>query len=84
MNLQELVKSAKEKNPELFERIPEGKAIALVRAALNDVAEQLANASEGTVVVAGLGRFAVRLVEVEQNGQKEIRKRIVFMPFVAK
>lgn len=84
MNLQELVKNAKEKNPELFERIPDGKAVALVRAVLNDVAEQLGNADEGTVMVAGLGRFVVRQVEVEKDGQKETRKRIVFMPFVPK
>lgn len=84
MNLQELVKSAKEKDPELFERIPEGKAVALVRAALNDVAAQVASSTEGTVVVAGLGRFVTRQVEVEKDGKKETRKRTVFMPFTPK
>ena len=77
MNIQELLDSAKAEVPAL-KGLQDTKAIALLRYAFRQVAQQLAATEEGELEVQGLGRFRVKKVEREKDGEKVAGKRVIF------
>ena len=79
MNPTELVELIKEKRPNLLGKMPEKKAVALIREALADLGGHIAEAEEGVVRVPGLGNFRIRMVEKEQDGENVRVKRIIFL-----
>jgi len=75
----ELVELIKEKRPNLLGKMPEQKAVALIRAALADLGRHIAEAEEGVVKVQGMGNFRIRMVEREQDGKNVTVKHIAFL-----
>ncbi|OGR06870.1 MAG: hypothetical protein A2511_17470 [Deltaproteobacteria bacterium RIFOXYD12_FULL_50_9] len=74
----ELVAIIKNEKPELLAKIPEKRAIALVREALAQIGEQIAAVDKGVLKVQGLGSFRVNQVEREINGEKTMVKIVRF------
>jgi len=79
LKLTELVELIKEKSPKVLDKIPEKKAVALIRAALAELGRHIAEVVEGGVKVQGLGNFRSRMVEREKDGKKVSVKRIAFL-----
>jgi nucleoid DNA-binding protein len=66
VKIKELVQSVKDSTPALA-GIPDGKAVALLRAAFQQISAEIESTAEGVVKVGGLGQFRVRQVEREQG-----------------
>ena len=79
MKPDELVVLIKEKRPNLLGKIPEQKAVALIRVALAELGRHIAEAEEGVVRVPGMGNFRIRMVGQEKDGKKVSVKRIIFL-----
>ena len=75
----ELVELIKEKKPNLLGKMPEQKAVALIRVALAELGRHIAEAEEGVVKVQGMGNFRIRMVGQEKDGENLTVKRIVFL-----
>jgi hypothetical protein len=71
-------------NPNLLSGIREKQALTLIRATLVCVARTLDTSQEELVVIAGFGRFRIRMVEREVDGKKVFKKRILYVPARAK
>lgn len=81
MKIFEIVHALRTSSPELLGQLPDQRLVAIIGAALAQVAAAVRNTEEGLVQVPRLGRFAVRQVlrEVE-GGETETIKRVVFHP----
>ncbi len=81
IKLIEVVQTLRATSPELLGQLPDQRLVAIIGAALAQVATAVRDTEEGVVQVPRLGRFAVRQVlrEVE-GGEAEIVKRVVFHP----
>lgn len=78
LKVAELIEHAQQMIPGLLDGIPETRAEALVRSVFRHMNSALAGTEEGVVDYAGLGRFRVRNVEKEVNGEKITRTQISF------
>jgi len=76
----ELLEAIGTANPKVLDGIRKERALALIRATLAYLARTLDASKEGAVVVAGLGRFRVRIVEREVEGKKVMQKKVMYMP----
>lgn len=74
----EIVELIKQENPNTLGKMSDKKAAKVISAALRQISNQLAQASEGTVKIAALGAFAVKQVEREASGKKSTVKKIAF------
>jgi len=79
MKLVDIVKQIKNEKPELLGKLPEKRAVALLRESFAHLAKSL-DEQEEVVKVPGLGSFRTRSVEKEKGGQKTTSKRIIFRP----
>lgn len=79
LKLIELVELAKIGNEELFAKVSDRQAVAMVSAVLEVLAEEIEEAEE-SLRVAGFGTFKVREHDVEKEGKKETVRRVVFKP----
>jgi len=84
MNIKELVEQLAKNNPNALAGVPERKVAPLVRGALAEILAAIESTDEGIVTVGGLGKFNVRKVEREVDGEKIARKQVVFRPAKAK
>lgn len=78
MKPSEIVRSLKVAQPEVLGEVLNTRATAIVRAAFELVAKQIEEQSEGPVVIPGLGRFNVRLVQVTKDGNQQVTKRVMY------
>jgi hypothetical protein len=78
MKVTQLLAEIQKSDPQLLAGIPEGRAEALVAGVFKHMNETIAQADEGRVDFAGLGRFVVRQVEREKDGRKIVRTLIHF------
>jgi hypothetical protein len=74
----EIIEQIKQTNPAALKGVDDKAAARLLRLVFADIAEQIKTSEDGVVAVTGLGRFRVKTVEVEKDGVKTARKRIVF------
>ena len=77
MNLKEYVGRAKQIGPGL-DKLHEGRGVMLLREVFQQIAWQIKGMTEGVVVVPFFGRFIVKQVEREKDGQKSLVKRVIF------
>jgi hypothetical protein len=75
----ELVELIKEKRPNLLGKMPEKRAVALIRVTLAELGRHIAEAEEGVVRVPPMGTFRIRMVEREKDGENVTVKHIVFL-----
>jgi hypothetical protein len=78
MNAAEIVEKIRAESPALLTKIDDKVAARVVRATLAEIGKQLAQVADGAVSVPGLGRFKVKQVEKEKEGEKKNMKRISF------
>jgi hypothetical protein len=78
VKLDEMVALIKKENPTLLGKMPDKKAIRVIRAAFGQLAREVDAAKEGVVSAPGLGRFRVKEVERSKEGQKAMTKHVVF------
>jgi nucleoid DNA-binding protein len=78
MKILEFVKSAKAANPKLLGDVQEKRAAKIVSTILGMIAKELDASPEGKVAIAGFGRFSIKQSEVEKEGKKVQKKRILF------
>lgn len=78
MTVIELVQVALLKNTEAFGNIHENRAEKIVRAVLDELGEQIKSTHEGEIEVVGFGKFDVRQVKGEKDGQGKVWRRVVF------
>lgn len=76
----ELIERVKAENPKLLAGLSEKQANRFVRKALGEIGSNLAAMDQGILRVQGLGRFNVRQVEREKDGEKVTLKRVDFTP----
>jgi nucleoid DNA-binding protein len=76
MNLKELIQKISEEKPEVLGKVPQGKALAIVREVLAEIKREIEATEEGKISVPGMGTFIISSKEKEG---KEI-KRIIFRP----
>lgn len=84
MNIKEIVQLAKEKAPEQLSKMPDTRAVRLLREAFAIVLDEVENKEEGAVKIGGLGTFRIRLVDIEMDGQPATARRVIFKPHVPK
>jgi len=78
LNLPELVKSAKGNHAEAFGEINDKRGLTIAKALLAELGKQIAAIEEGSVNVPGFGKFTVKRKTIEKDGQKVVRRRVVF------
>ena len=78
MNLKEIVKTARAANGTAFGKTNDQRAIKILRAAFEQVGDELDAAGDGQVVIGGLGRFTIKNVEREKDGAKVTKRRVTF------
>ncbi len=79
MKLVDIVRHVKNEKPDLFGKIAEKKAVALLRESFAHLA-RLIDEQEDVVKIPNLGNFRTRSVAKKEGGQKIISRRIVFHP----
>jgi len=79
MKLIDIVKHIKNEKPDLLGKLPEKKAVTLLRESFVHLAKLLDEQDE-VIKVPGLGSFRTRSVEKEKEGKKTTSKRIIFRP----
>ena len=77
MNLKEYVELAKKIEPKL-EKLNDGRGVMLLREVFQQIAWEIKKTTEGIVNVPFFGRFIVKPVEWEKDGQKVVVKRVIF------
>ncbi|SMF95054.1 hypothetical protein SAMN02949497_2398 [Methylomagnum ishizawai] len=78
MHINEVVELVKGVDPALLKGIPDKKVAKIIREAFVQVSNQVENTEEGVIAVPGLGRFQIRKLEREVNGQTVFNKRVIF------
>lgn len=78
MKLNEVVKLARETNESAFGKVNDQRAVKILRAAFQQVKNQLETAEDGKVVIDGLGRFVIRNVQHEKDGVTVTKRKVVF------
>jgi nucleoid DNA-binding protein len=81
--LTELITRLREQQPAAFGKLDDRSATRLLRSALAAIANDVAQAPDGAVRVAGLGVFQVRTLEANAEG-KGGGRRVLFKPAPAK
>jgi nucleoid DNA-binding protein len=76
MKLRELIQKISEEKPEVLGKVPQGKALAIVKEVLAEIRREIEARKEGKISVPGLGIFIISIIEKEG---KEV-KRIIFKP----
>jgi nucleoid DNA-binding protein len=76
MKLRELIQKISEEKPEVLGKVPQGKALAIVKEVLAEIKREIEARKEGKISVPGMGIFIISSKEKEG---KEI-KRIIFRP----
>ncbi|MFW9609297.1 MAG: glycosyltransferase family 2 protein [Aquaspirillum sp.] len=81
IKISEIVQTLRASSPELLGQLPDQRLVAIIGAALAQVAAAVRDTEEGPVQVPRLGRFAVRQVLHKPEGKEaEVVKRVVFHP----
>ena len=78
MNANQIVEKIRAESPALLNKIDDKVAARVVRATLTEIGKQLAQVDDGALSLPGFGRFKVKQVEKEKEGEKKVAKRISF------
>lgn len=78
MKLTEIVEMIKKDDPEFLGKMPEQKAVKIIREALKQLAKHIDSVEEGVVNVPGFGNFRIKNVDTEKNGAKVKARRVMF------
>lgn len=73
----EIVELIKDHSPELLGKIPDQRAVAIVRSALFQILKHVAILDEGTLKIPGFGQFVVRRVAQGEDSHAMV-KRVIF------
>lgn len=85
MTLTEIIQAAKLSNEKAFGGIGEQRALAIVRTTLGELGKQIKAAKAGEkVALTGFGTFVIGEKEVEKDGQKAIRRKVMFRQAASK
>lgn len=77
VKLEELVQHAKESSPSL-KTLSDEQAIDLLTDVFKQIAEHSEDIDDGTLTITRLGKFHIKQIQREKNGQQVSTKRIVF------
>lgn len=81
IKISEIVQTLRVSSTELLGQLPDQRLVAIIGAALAQIATAVRDTEEGLVQVPRLGRFAVRQVLHKPEGKEaEVVKRVVFHP----
>jgi nucleoid DNA-binding protein len=80
VQLADLIDQVRQTSPALLNGMSRDEANALLREVFKHMNQKLAQAEEGFVNFAGLGRFRIAKVETNANGEKSVQTRIIFRP----
>ena len=78
VNAKELVELIKSEKPAVLGKTTDKKAARIIRKAFNQLAKQIESTDAGDIRVRGLGRFRIKTIEREKDGQSEKMKRVYF------
>lgn len=78
MNVKEIVEALKNNHPKAVESVSDAATERLVRAVLVEVAKAVEAQEEGTLLVGGLGRFSVKMVEKKGDAGAETVRKVTF------
>lgn len=76
----EIIQKIRQTNPEVIGKVPDPRAAAILRAAFADIAKSVLATVEGEVQIPGLGRFVIKQIQREVDGESNTIKRVVFLP----
>jgi hypothetical protein len=79
MNIKDLVARIKTSESEALAKVPNGRAMTVLREALRLIKEEVEKTEEGLVNVPLLGQFRVRQVDVVKDGQTVKARRVLFV-----
>jgi nucleoid DNA-binding protein len=77
MKLRELIQKISEEKPEVLGKVPQRKALAIVREVLAEIKKEIEDTEEGKIFVPGMGTFIILSREKEGNEIKRIIFRLV-------
>jgi hypothetical protein len=77
----DIIEKLKITNPELLKGVNEKAAERLLRLVLAELSEEIDSAHDGVIVVPGLGRFRIKTIAAEVDGD-DARRRVIFEPWV--
>jgi nucleoid DNA-binding protein len=79
MTLLELVQAAKLDNEKAFGSVNEKRAQAIIRAAFSELSKHIINAKgDEKITLPNFGTFVAKETEREKDGQKVMRRKIIF------
>jgi len=78
MKTLELAEKIKKENEEKLGNMNEKKIAFILRKALEEIRKEIEETNEEQVMVANLGKFNIRMVEKEVEGEQKSIKRIIF------
>lgn len=84
MKINELIEQVSKSQPKLLANMPKKKVEKLVHTILENMRRKINSTEDGVVMFGGLGRFRVRKIEREVDGEIVIRKHVVFIGAKAK
>jgi hypothetical protein len=76
----DLIDEARQTSQNVLNSMSRDEADALLCEVFKHINQKLAQADEGFISFAGLGRFRITKVEADANGEKGVQKRIIFRP----
>ena len=74
----DMIRLVRKESPKLLAQVPDKRAAALVRAALNQLGKRIKAVEDGVVKVPGFGNFRMRQIEREKDGKKVTVTRTIF------
>lgn len=78
MKVVELVEAARKANPKAFGKVEDAQAKRIAVAVLEEIGRTIESTQEGPVIVARLGRFAVKNVPQKDN-PGATKRRVIFV-----
>jgi nucleoid DNA-binding protein len=73
MKLRELIQKISEEKTEVLGKVPQGKALAIVKEVLAEIKREIEARKEGKISVPGMGTFIISNKEKEGKKIKKIR-----------
>jgi hypothetical protein len=75
----EIIQQIRQTNPDVLGKVPDPRSAVNLRAVFADIAKSVRASSSGEVQIPGLGRFVIKQIQREVDGESHTIKRVVFL-----
>ena len=80
MKILELAQKIKDSNEEKLGKINEKRIAFIIRESLAQIKKEIEKNENESIRILGLGNFKTKIIEQDKDGNKILKKRIIFNP----